>query len=876
MLNRLPHGWVAGLSILVPVVLLAAALQGLGESERQRSVGADLARIETLTSWLLVEGHESERSDEVQPRSAVSSESPLVVELDQLVSSASGALPGDDAARLRSAWHRDVRPAAQPPGDPQGASTQHGSPGLAHELERRMNRLHDTAGRLGEAAHGRASVAASRSAWAAGLAMLVLAAGSLGLMRALADRKRQLHRLVSLAAGHRSPSARGAGAGGGNVDLKDAVEEIAQRLDSTERATRSFEELGGSLTLTLALDGTLLDLGEGWATLMGRQPAELRGKNWLALVHPDDYDSAAAAFGKLVSGAGFRAAFQCRCVADDGSPRSTSWGGLVDRDAGTVYLLGHDTSSQSAIAAAMEARAHAGWQLLDEAPAAACVVQEGFVVYANRALARAAGFDDPAPLLGAPVSALVAPGTPDPAADMLRVLEAGPDGMELGELPMLRPDGTLLSFSVIAKAVSFQGSPAVMCVGQDVTAHRRQRAQTAIAERIGSVGLLAAGLAHEVNNPLSYLLDSLRVLTERLADDPDGALLVADAADASQSIARVVASLDAFAGVDHGSEMGPCSVVEALQSAAAAASGSVHNRAQLKQSYDSFPAVLAPAGALAQLFLNLIVNAAQAIPEGERASHTIALRCSSDGDHVVVEVRDDGVGIDEADISRLFDPFFTTRSVGEGAGLGLAVCRGIVDRCGGRMEVDSLRGFGTTVRVLLPFAPGAEEGLSSHDQAPLAAVTPAATAPEPPPAEPTPIAIPPSEAAADASAGPRVLVVDDDERVARAVARSLRRRYTVDVVHSATCARASLAGARYDAIVCDLMMPDGTGNELHAWMEAHHPRLADRMLLVTGGALTPETRRFLARGVVPCLLKPIDPEQLHGALDTLLAGPSHA
>jgi CheY-like chemotaxis protein len=248
---------------------------------------------------------------------------------------------------------------------------------------------------------------------------------------------------------------------------------------------------------------------------------------------------------------------------------------------------------------------------------------------------------------------------------------------------------------------------------------------------------------------------------------------------------------------------------------------------------------------LGQVFLNLLLNAAQAIPEGDAQRHEIAidLRCS-EGGMVLVEIRDTGPGISSDHIDRIFDPFFTTKSVGKGTGLGLTICEGIVQAHHGSISARTEKGIGTVFSVRLP---------SAADHAAPAALRPVLTA---------------------ARRG-RVLVVDDEPDVARCVTRMLRASHDAFASIGGRDALARLVrGETFDVVLCDLMMPDLTGMDLHAALLTRAPAMASRMVFFTGGAFTPRAEAFLSSIENPCLTKPIDRVALEAVVARMVAAES--
>lgn len=390
----------------------------------------------------------------------------------------------------------------------------------------------------------------------------------------------------------------------------------------------------------------------------------------------------------------------------------------------------------------------------------------------------------------------------------------------------------------------------------------KMQEQLLIADRMASVGTLAAGVAHEINNPLASLMVNLQLASAELTqlrvavrgaarvDDPGvearlGAIdeHLRDATEGSERVRQIVRDLRIFSRSDE-ARTGPVDVHRVLDSSCRIAWAEIRHRARLVKDFGEVLPVEGNEGRLGQVFLNLIINAAQAIPEGRAATNEIRLvtRMDENG-RVVVEVRDTGVGIAESLLGRIFDPFYTTKPIGVGTGLGLAICHRIITALDGEVRVQSQIAKGTTVRVTLPAA---------HSDAPQ-----------------------PSPAAAPEDVGPRgrVLVVDDEPMLVRAFRRILASEHDVQVETSAAVALERVVlGERFDVILCDLMMPNVTGMDLHASLLRLAPDQAERMVFMTGGAFTPGAREFLDRVLNTRVEKPIDPaglrSLLHGVMRT--------
>ena len=260
-----------------------------------------------------------------------------------------------------------------------------------------------------------------------------------------------------------------------------------------------------------------------------------------------------------------------------------------------------------------------------------------------------------------------------------------------------------------------------LAVYEDMTEQRqaeqaaeKMRGQLALADRMASLGTLAAGVAHEINNPLTYVISNLALTADGVrtlaGDSPtpqqkELIQLIEEARQGAESVSRIVHGLQALSrgGDEHPMHL---DLREVLESAIRMTFHELRQKARLVKAYRPVPNVWADEGRLAQVFINLLVNAAQAIPAGDTADNEIRVSLATGPDgQAVVEIRDTGVGIPVEVLGRVFDPFFTTKAVGEGTGLGLSISHNIVSALGGSMEVESVVGRGSLFRVMLP--PGA-------------------------------------------------------------------------------------------------------------------------------------------------------------------------
>ncbi len=399
-------------------------------------------------------------------------------------------------------------------------------------------------------------------------------------------------------------------------------------------------------------------------------------------------------------------------------------------------------------------------------------------------------------------------------------------------------------------------------------------------DRLRAVGRLAAGLAHEVNNPLTFVLANLESLREshqairrfihllrvdlstreavtpqsfeQLAGEANLQEVIDDAADmltdcykGMHRIQDIARSLGTFSRADDDhAEM--IDLTRIVDDACAMVFNQIRYRARLVKRFEPIPLVAAFPGRIAQALVNLLTNAAEAIEGGAYEKHRIVVSTRLDGDHVVIGVRDTGAGIGEEHRDRIFTAGFTTKAGQGGMGLGLASCRRVAEEHGGRLDVHHLHEGGTRFELIIPVETGFEVTETRHDSLPV------------------------SEAPLTRS---RLLIVDDDAMVLSALRRRLRRRYDVVTALGGVEALALLAAdPEFDSIVCDLMMPRVDGKSFYDAIVAENPELAERIVFMSGGAFTPRLRKFAASVRNPVLQKPVSREDLEAMLSAHRAG----
>jgi len=470
-----------------------------------------------------------------------------------------------------------------------------------------------------------------------------------------------------------------------------------------------------------------------------------------------------------------------------------------------------------------------GYRVLMEAMSegVATLTEEGLITYCNARFAAILG----EPLdrtMGSHISPLV------PAADRERfqaLIAAGALGRSEGEFWLQAPGASapvLVRLAVVK--LTMEGAQTHCVVVTDLTEQRRESAAIAaeraqmqtrllLADRMSSLGTLAAGVAHEINNPLAYLITSLELIRKRLPELAGPARTLDNetaewlrhqldrAHEGAERVRLIVRGLKGFSRADD-ETMGIVDPRRVLDTSITLVSNEIRHRARLVKDYDTLPAVWANEARLGQVFLNLLINATQAIPAGATADNEIRVSGHTDSEgRAVIEVHDTGTGIEPAHLALVFDPFFTTKPLNEGTGLGLALCHAIVGSLDGQITVKTEPGGGSIFRVVLPGA-----GSAAPTSVPAAALAPA-TDPR-----------------------GRLLFIDDEADLCEAIKEALEPSHDVIAITDVRAALELLAsGQHFDLILCDMRMPEMTGLDFHTRLEADDAGQASRVVLMTGG-----------------------------------------
>jgi PAS domain S-box-containing protein len=635
------------------------------------------------------------------------------------------------------------------------------------------------------------------------------------------------------------------------ADVADGQARLSTAVDSSHREARLFfeelETLAQSGGWSERLDEGVTHWSPGIFALLGLPPTEPPGvETFLPLVHPDDRGRLQAAIGRRRSGESLvPRTFRVRRASDGAERVIRSHARIVsvDHEGRPRRLAGvwRDVTDETAISEALRAAQARLGAILEAGVLGIVEWQDARIIDANDVFFQLTGYTRKDIDGGLETRLLSFPEHDASFARARKELEERGRSSPIA-VEYRKKDGGRAP--VIIGSALLPGERRGVAFIVDDRERREMVLRLGQADRLASMGAMAAAVAHELNNPLAYVMSNLTFIAETMAATTASSAelgpALSDARQGAERMRQIVRDLATFSRNDP-LETAPVDAVAAVEQALALTANESRHRARIIKHLEPVPRLLGNETRLAQVLVNILINAAQSIAEGDVARHAITVSTRSDGARVRIEISDDGCGIPGDVLPRIFDPFFTTRGIGEGTGLGLSIALRLVTAMGGAIEVDSAVGRGSTFRLSFPVA------------------APASVAEAPRPA-------PPRRA--------RVVIVDDEPMVGAALRRTLSREHDVTVLTSARELFALLAREPVDVIICDLMMPEMTGMDVHAELMAHFPSLAARTIFLTGGAFTPRARAFLAEVPNPRLDKPFDAEKLRQTIRALLPPPN--
>jgi PAS domain S-box-containing protein len=540
-------------------------------------------------------------------------------------------------------------------------------------------------------------------------------------------------------------------------------------------------------------------------------------------------------------------------------------GPAIERELRDSEIRIRHAKAQSALRAT-EQSFRAAFELI---PDAVLLHQDGFVTHTNSSAASLFGATNAEDLIGRAIVEFFTPTDQPGAFERMRPVEsarasaverAKAAARPFSELTMVRLDGKLIQVEMTGMSFVFEDQPAILSVLRDVTGRREMVARSMHVDRMLAVGTMAAGVGHEINNPLGYVMANVTYASgevARIAREVEalgGRLpqavplapalnevvsILSEVDEGTRRIRDIARDLNTFARNDD--ELQLVDLRAVADSALRMAAAEVRPRARVIREYGEVPPVRANASRVSQVLLNLVINAAHAIGKGATFANNITVRVRSDAGVVVAEVADTGSGIAPEHRERLFTPFFTTKPLGQGTGLGLSISKRIIESFQGKIEVESEVGVGTTMRVVLP-------------------------AVEDPQTSSAPLSMSPPRRG-------RIMLIDDDRLVRAAFQRALSGEHDVVLVGSASEALSRLrVGEAFDIVICDMTAPSMPPDEIYSKIEQALPHLTSRIVMITGGEPSKRPRAVVDNRAIPTLEKPLDMDQVRQLLARMLPG----
>ena len=424
---------------------------------------------------------------------------------------------------------------------------------------------------------------------------------------------------------------------------------------------------------------------------------------------------------------------------------------------------------------------------------------------------------------------------------------------ETGEYHLKQLTGIIRDVEISTVAIGIGQETIFLSVLNDVTERNNLRTHVFLNEKLATVGTMAAGIVHEINNPIAWMLGNLNFLQEdlrnlhtRTNNDIVGSELkqklqefddiILESIQGTEKIRKVAKNLKAFARVDDENSLTPVDVHDVLSTAIKMASPEYKYHARLEIDFaNDIPLMLMNVGKLYQVFINLIINASQAFKDDDLQKNKIRVLTRKEGERLRIDFNDSGSGISPDIAEKIFDPFFTTKPAGVGTGLGLPICKDIISSMGGEIKVNSLQGKGTTFSVYLPLKPVNKPGMAS---------TPKKTHIK--------------------MAHARILVINDEPTLLKTIERVLGKDHDVTAVVGGEAGINILSqqAESFDLIICDVYMADKTGMEVYQYLAANKPGFEERMIFLTNSIDISKRKELLGKIPNMFLEKPFTTDEL--------------
>jgi PAS domain S-box-containing protein len=644
-----------------------------------------------------------------------------------------------------------------------------------------------------------------------------------------------------------------------NLNLLRDITESKQAegaLQESESRYRYLFEYSQVANALVGMDGKIIDVNQAAAEIYGYDRSEIVGRNLLEFFVEGSADKAAEAFAAGLKGdSNVPAEFE---VMTKNGPRTFYFPGgyhvVLEGGKEAGFLISAiDITERNTMLEALRRSEERYRTMLDEMEEAYYEVDlTGNFTFFSDALCRQLGYSREE-IAGMSYKSYIPSENAKEVFEVYNTIYNTGEPRKLFASSQIKKDGTLAYtedsiFPMRDKEgniVGFRG------ISRDITERKRaeeerkqleQKAQ--FSSHLASVGELASGVAHEINNPLTAVIGYAHLLLSRKDIPQDIRRDIEVINEGSQRVAGIIKKLLVFARQAR-PERTYVNINEIINTTLELRAYSLRNNnvTVILQLDPDLPTTVADPGQLQQVFLNLIINAEAEVKSIHVGRLAIKTECA--GDSIRISFKDNGLGIAEENLERIFNPFFTTRKVGQGTGLGLSVCHGIITEHKGRIWAESQFGKGATFVVEIPIVK------DSHKLDVAEAVV--------------------RETRKVDKA--RILVIDDETVIRKYVSQILAEEgHEVEATDSAEDALQKVNNNDYRAIILDIKMPGMSGIELYKHFQEISPGLADKVVFMTGDMMGPSTMAFLSSSKAPYIVKPFDATQLKAELNRVLVG----
>ncbi len=641
--------------------------------------------------------------------------------------------------------------------------------------------------------------------------------------------------------------------------ITDPKDNLVLSLHETLKQHKNFVEMV-PIGLMVHREGRIIYTNPGFRNLLGYEKAEeLMSQSVMTLVAPEDQAEVVNRISKIAKGnTTYNAPMEHVAIRKNGDRLHVESEGvsIVYGGEPAIVVIMRNITLRKRAQADLRKYEENFINIIKQMPDGVMIKDENQVLFSNESFARMMGYDSPEALKGMQSLQLVHPDFREVSLNRMNNLYINGGVNPLCEFKMLRKDGVAIDVETSSIAVQYFGKRAVMAVLRDITLQNQMERQAVMNDKLATLGTMAAGVAHEINNPLTYVLGNLDFLKEQVAeikawaeqkgymDAPRQSLLsemneeLTDIMKGGERIRDIVKGLKTFVR-GNVETVEKADLNQIVQSAIDLTMHTIKNKARIEKDMAvDLPTLTLNAGKIQQVVINLLINAAQSIEGNKPGENKIRVRTGRQNGSLFVEVTDTGKGIPETILPRIFEPFFTTKSAG--VGLGLSVCNEILRHYEGSMEVMSQVGVGTTFVARLPL----ENAFTGKTAV---------------------VEIPTETKKA------RVLVVDDEPGNLEVLSRSLKKEYEVVSALSGLEAMVVLEkGGRVDAIVSDINMPEMDGMTFYQAVSQKFPGLEKKVVFITGGIFAEDVTAFLKSVSNVCIEKPFSHQELRAVVGQLV------